>query len=249
MQNLNVGLASAGGFKFKPWMVSGGISGDASVVPVGCSDLEKALGMYWETSSDQLLVKLEVSSKESLLMDSCKLDGKVFTKSQVPETDLPVSLRLKLTLRICLSLHSRVFDPLGLVLPTRIIGMLLFRDSVQILKKGLKGRIPWDEHLEGDLVQQWGEYFSFLVQLQHVKFPRSFKPENVNPLVKPELVTFSDGNPHAFGTVAYIVWTLNDGRKESRLVGSKAKLAQILKKSETVRNELNGATFSSRFRN
>ena len=98
-------------------------------------------------------------------------------------------------------------------------------------------------------MQQWVEYFRFLVQLGEVKFPRSFKPENVNPIVKPDLVTFSDGNPHAFGTVAYIIWTLNDGLRESRLVGSKAKLAQILKKSETVRNELNGTTFSSKFKN
>ena len=71
-------------------------------------------------------------------------------------------------------------------------------------------------------MQQWGEYFSFLVQLEDVKFPWSFKPENVNPLVKPDLVTFSDGNPHAFGTVAYIIWTLSDGLRESLLVGSKA---------------------------
>ena len=93
-------IASAGGFKFKPWMVSGGISGDASVVPVGCSDLEKALGMYWDTSLDQLLVKLDVSSKESLLIHSCMLNAKDKTQTQVPDTLLPSSLRPKLTLPV-----------------------------------------------------------------------------------------------------------------------------------------------------
>lgn len=122
-------------------MLSDGISDDKSVVPVGCSDLEKALGMYWDTSLDQLLVKLEVSSNESLLIDSCMLNAKDKTQTQVLDTTLPSSLCPKLTLRICLSLHSRVFDPLGLVLSTRMIGMLLFRDSVQTLMKGLKGRI------------------------------------------------------------------------------------------------------------
>ena len=126
--------------------------------------------------------------------------------------------------------------------------MLLFRESIQFLKKGLKGRIPWDEHLDGDLLQRWGSYFQMLMKLEEIKFPRSFKPDCVDPNIDPDLVTFSDGNPHAFGTVAYVIWTLEDGSRQSRLVGSKAKLAQLLKKGETDRNELNGATFNARFK-
>ena len=41
---------------------------------------------------------------------------------------------------------------------------------------------------------------------------------------------------------------MKDGSRESRLIGSKGKLAPLLKKGETVRNELNGATFSARFK-
>ena len=64
---------------------------------------------------------------------------------------IPQTLKPKLTIRMSLSCHAKVFDPLGLVLLTRLIGMLLFSTSFQELKKELKGRILWGEHLEGDL--------------------------------------------------------------------------------------------------
>ena len=87
-----------------------------------------------------------------------------------------------------------------------------------------------------------------LLQLETIKFPRSFKPENVDPDVKPDLVTFTDGNPQSYGAVAYILWTLTSGEKEARLLMSKAKLGALLQMGETVRNELNGAIFGSRLK-
>ena len=56
------------------------------------------------------------------------------------------------------------------------------------------------------LVSEWQVYFDMLLQLETIKFPRSFKPENVDPDVKPDLVTFTDGNPQSYGAVAYILW-------------------------------------------
>jgi hypothetical protein len=38
---------------------------------------------------------------------------------------------LKLSLRICLSFHSKAYDPLSLVFPTKMIGPLLFRKTLQ----------------------------------------------------------------------------------------------------------------------
>ena len=40
-------------------------------------------------------------------------------------------------------------------------------------------------------------YFGMLHILEKVRFPRSIKPENADPNVKPDLITFSDGNPDA----------------------------------------------------
>ena len=79
-------------------------------------------------------------------------------------------------------------------------------------------------------------------------FGRSFKPDGADPNILPDLVTFDDGNPDAFGAVAYALWTMKDTTKEVRLIMSKAKLAPLVKKGETVRNELNGATFAARMK-
>ena len=83
------------------------------------------------------------------------------------------------------------------------------------------------------------------MKLQLVKFVRSFKPVSADPHIHPDLVTFDDGNPDAFGTVAYALWMLTDSTREARLM-SKAKLAPIVKKVETVKKELNGANFAAR---
>ena len=66
--------------------------------------------------------------------------------------------------------------------------------------------------------------------------------------ILPTLVTFSDGNEEAFGTVAYALYTLTDGSKKSCLLASKAKLCPLTHKSEVVKSELSAATFSSRLR-
>ena len=106
-----------------------------------------------------------------------------------PGTNTKVStspfLPLKLTIRICLSVHAKTYDPLGLVLPTRMIGNLLFRESLQLLKKERQGKIPWDAVIEGDLKQQWLEYFAMLLQLNCIKFPRCVKPENYDMNILP----------------------------------------------------------------
>ena len=48
-----------------------------------------------------------------------------------------------LTLRIALSIHARVYDLLGMVLPFKMIGSLLLRLTMQVLKKETHGPVPW----------------------------------------------------------------------------------------------------------
>ena len=74
----------------------------------------------------------------------------------------------------------KIFDPLGFVLPTKMIGNLLFRITLQRVKKERKGGIPWDEHLPEDIHGEWLQYFSMLFGLKNVRFPRACKPSNVN---------------------------------------------------------------------
>ena len=52
-----------------------------------------------------------------------------------------VSVKPHMSLRICLSLHARPYDPLGWILPTRMVGNLLFCETLQFLKQDKKGSI------------------------------------------------------------------------------------------------------------
>ena len=236
-------VSTKGGFKFKEWIISGQNLPEQKVslkLPNSIDpDEEKALGVFWNVKEDQFYVKPGLTDKEKRLIDQESID-----RSNI----LSPSVKPVLTLRICLSFHAKTYDPLGLVLPTRMIGNILFRSTLQILKKEQKGKIPWDERLPDDLVIEWMDYFNMLAQIHTINFRRSIKPDNVDENIDPVLVTFSDGNPDSYGTVAYTLWSLKDGSKVATLVMSKAKLGPLLMKGETVRNELSGATIASRLK-
>ena len=85
---------------------------------------------------------------------------------------------ISLTIRICLSIHANTHDPLGLVLPVKMIGTLLFRETLQHINKTMKskGRIPWNTTIDEEFTGKWLEYFKVLNDLNNVKFPRSMKP-------------------------------------------------------------------------
>ena len=133
-------VAAAGGFKFKEWMIPGQVSAGEKVVSLqGYDEVEKALGLYWCLLKDEFFVKLELSDDDKQLLDQLR--------GVEQEEQLPREVKPRLTLRICLRFHMKIFDPLGLVMPTKMLGNLLFRISLQLVKKEGKGRIPWDECL------------------------------------------------------------------------------------------------------
>jgi len=84
-----------------------------------------------------------------------------------------------------------------------------------------------------------------LLDLDNIRFSRCIKPKNSDENILPDLVTFSDGNPDAYGVVSYAVFTLKDSSKVANFLMSKAKLGPLTHKGETVRNELSGSTIAS----
>ena len=102
-------VAGAGGFRFMEWMVPGWVSdGERLMSLQGYDEVEKTLGQ---------------------LLDS-------LGENESPSTEqLPRVIKPKLTQRFCLRFYMKIFDPLGLVMPTKIIGNLLFRISLQVIKK------------------------------------------------------------------------------------------------------------------
>ena len=73
-----------------------------------------------------------------------------------------------------------------------------------------------------------------LLCLENVKFDHCLKP--VRATGDPSLITFSDGNPEAFGVCSYILYDLEDGSKSTALMMAKAKLGPLTHKCETVKN-------------
>ena len=229
-------VASHGGFKYKEWVISRE-NVPEQVISIHLPNAigeneEKALGVFWEVYNDEFYFKVEISA-----------GGKKTTKKinilphleKNPCQSIPNSLPpLALTIRICLSVHAKTHDPLGLIFPVKMIGTLLFRETLQHMNQAynrernkIKGKIPWDTEIDDDFKEKWLDYFSILHSLQKVKFPRSMKPKNTNPAIAPTLLTFSERNPDVFGIVAYAIRTLHDGSKKVTLIMSKAKLGPL----------------------
>ena len=232
-------VAAEGGFFFKPWTISGDQVTDQMVLNSEDVEDERALGVMWSVHEDKFYIKVGASGKKKTVSIS------------LPEIILDPDL--KLTLRWALSLHAKAYDPLGLILPTKMIGNFLFRRSLQFLSEQAAQlpekyttKLPWDYEITGALKQEWLRYFNMLAAVEEIKFPRSVKPENYDPDVKPSLVTLSDGNEESYGCVAYVLWSLLSGEREARLLMAKAKLAPLLNKGEVVKNELSGAVFAVR---
>ena len=68
-------ITAAGGFKFKPWMVAGVDTEDDQIVSVASSDVEEALGMYWDVSKDEFFVRLDLSDAEKEILPSSVFTG------------------------------------------------------------------------------------------------------------------------------------------------------------------------------
>ena len=190
-------VAGQAGFTFKPWMISGQTGGQVQIGGPPSDNVEKALGLFWDVENDKLFVKVQIDGKKRKL---------VLTLNSYIENP-----KLKLTVRDCLSLHARCFDPIGIILPVKMTGMLLFRRTLQFLPaqnraNGEAKKLPWDQEVVGDLRVKWMDYFRMLEGVKDICFPRSVKPSNHDPAVRPTVVTFSDGNKDSFGLVLYLLW-------------------------------------------
>ena len=128
---------------------------------------EKALGLRWDTANDNLFIKVDV------LKPPKKVTKRKYEVSVDYLPSPSVVIKPHLNIRIALAIHMKPYDPLGFILPVRMIGNLLLRVTMQALKKELKGPVPWDEIVTGELLDKWLEYFQMLVAVNEIKFPRS----------------------------------------------------------------------------
>ena len=240
-------VAGLGGFKFKPWVVSGSDSPDLTFGPATEDSetgdvIEKALGIQWLVSKDLLRIKPDVSYRGN------KRKGKPIPLKDHLD-DIQKLIPLKLCLKDCLSVHAKCYDPLGLVLAVKMVGNLLFRDTLQKMKlEAASNVIPWDQVVPESLLEDWLRYFKMLEALKDITFNRSVKPENVNEDILPDLITIGDGNKMAFGAIAYALWTLLDSTKKATLLMAKAKLGPLVFKGDVIKCEMSSAVYQARLK-
>ena len=120
----------------KEWIVSGQnvqeqVISVALPHAIGVNE-EKALGLHWDVVKNQFFIRVDVSVGSNKVPLLPTLEGATQAKSfSLSDLSLPV----KLTPRICLLVHAKTCNPLGFVLPTKVIGTLLFRARLQYVNQ------------------------------------------------------------------------------------------------------------------
>ena len=63
---------------------------------------------------------------------------------------------------------------MGFILPTKMIGSILFRDTIQFMKREQKGKVPWDDAIEDEvIVRKWLDYFEMLLHFRTYRWSKS----------------------------------------------------------------------------
>ena len=145
-----------------------------------------------------------------------------------------------ITCRLLLANVSRIFDPVGFVVPITL-------ESKIILREMWCGKTGWDLPLAKEQCVRCLHFLKSLLDLHKLRIPRSIWPES-DVIGRPILIIFSDGSISAFGVAAYIRWELKSGGFWSTLITSKSKIAP--KRIVSVpRMELCGAVAGNRIKN
>ncbi len=140
------------------------------------------------------------------------------------------------TRRGILSAVASVYDPLGFLAPYILIGK-------RVLQEMCKRGVGWDDSLPLDLKPKWDTWLHDLDNIQKIKIPRCFIPENMAGNQKIELHHFSDASNEGYGQCSYIR-TVTDEQVHCALVMGKARVAPT-KVFSIPRLELTAATVSA----
>lgn len=135
-----------------------------------------------------------------------------------------------------LSVIARIFDPLGLFVPTVFFAKC-------IMQRTWQSKLAWDAPLPPDIRNDWSKFMSELAALSSLRIPHYLNTAKGTTCA---LLCFCDASTRGYAAVVYIRG-LNAPREESVvLVGTKTKLAPL--KPQTVpRLELNATVLLTRW--
>ena len=144
-------------------------------------------------------------------------DNIVFHLSQLAST----IIERPVTKRTILSLIAKIFDPLGLITPATTPLKVFLQKLFQL-------KIGWDEHLRGELADEWAKLHSHLMKTKEISVPRyHFGSLEAKP-AEIELCGFCDSSKQSYAAAVYAKITV-EGKSSVSLVMSKSRVAPLAK--------------------
>ncbi|XP_011858081.1 PREDICTED: uncharacterized protein LOC105555666 [Vollenhovia emeryi] len=189
-------LLEGGGFELRKWFSNSpsvcndeNSSGNKEIASGSEHDRTRTLGVSW----------------------NCQQDTFHFTN--VVEYRPPS----RLTKRNILSRIALIFDPLGLLGPTIVIGKLVMQELWML-------RVDWDESISMELGTKWQNYEKQLKCLNNLAIPRKIVVDRAGLI---ELHGFADASQRAYGACVYLRSSMNNDEFTVRLIASKSRVAPV----------------------
>ncbi|XP_036141015.1 uncharacterized protein LOC118644996 [Monomorium pharaonis] len=208
-----------------------------TVLSSGCFQLHKwnsnnekiIESLQAEPSTDQIQLPQEVNSKTLGLSWNTSNDTLHYQASNISNKST------KVTKRKILSFIAQLFDPLGLISPTIVIGKI-------IMQKIWKAGIGWDESLPLEIFTIWNQFFEGMKNMNEISIPRCAWGQRYHSV---QLHGFSDASEVAYGACIYVRSEDEAGNITSKILCAKSRVAP-LKTVSLPRLELCGALLLAR---
>ena len=210
-------LLDRGGFKLGKFM-----STHREVIDTVPEDLRSK-------SLQELSLEDSTLPQESALGLQWNVEGDFFTYT-INLKDKPA------TRRGLLGTTASLYDPLGLVAPVTLVLKLMQQELCRL-------QLDWDDDIGDDKAAAVTKWKDATANLSTIKLPRSFQP-GPSALSERELHIFCDASESAYGVVAYLKVTSEDGVFVTILLG-KSRVSP-LKTISIPRLELTAATLAAK---
>ncbi|XP_052743937.1 uncharacterized protein LOC128199251 [Bicyclus anynana] len=142
----------------------------------------------------------------------------------------------EITKRRILSEIARLYDPMGWIAPVIVKAKIYIQRLWQ-------ANLDWDDTLPENLLTDWLNFRTDLVNLKNVKIPRWMKLTDNSHR---ELHAFADASKSAYAAVIYLRTVDIEGNVHVSLVTAKTKVAPIEKEVSIPRLELCGALLAAK---
>ncbi|XP_026829094.1 uncharacterized protein LOC113562802 [Ooceraea biroi] len=152
------------------------------------------------------------------------------------QVSVSIDEKIPSTKRTVLSAISRIYDPLGWVVPATIAAKIFMQQLWQ-------AKVEWDEEIPASLVSRWKAIYSRLPQLNQVWLSRWTFVES--EFESAELHGFSDASNSAYAAVIYLRVVSSSGDVTITLLAAKSRVAPVTPLT-VPRLELSAAVLLSR---